>query len=261
MQKVIIIGFLSLFILSACLRATVQFPETLSCEETANAADLLTPDTKLIFEGTEARKYADKSVEFCKTHQPQSLRDCISRDNEDDRHACIISLGIQAKDSTVCGKNLDCLIGYAIAHPNKDCTTYDKKVLQNACFFVKTYISRERKYCDFVEIKTWKDETCKKAIDDPSSEEKFMECYINRYKCLWGISDQTSDVSICDSMEDSFEKDICYMSYAIKTSNRDICNKVKGIDWPRSPTLCQEVVGQPFPEKYKENGLFQAAGL
>lgn len=257
MQKPIIISFLFLFILSGCFRAAVQFPEILSCEEASDAANLLTPETKLIFEGISAKQYVDKSVEFCKTHQLNSKRDCLIN-NKDDYEICMTSLGIKAKDRTICGKNQNCLLGYATSHPNENCALYDKKSLQNVCFYTKAHFSHERKYCDFIETKNWKDESCSKA---PSNKDAFTACYLNQYKCLWGVSDQASDVSICDSMEDSFEKDVCYMSYAIKTSNQDICSKMKGTDWPKSPTLCQEVVRQPFPEKYKENGLFGTKGF
>ncbi len=252
--------FLTVVFLTACSndssdsKEITSFDTTLNCEQAGRAMLMLTGETVAAFSGgEEVNTYTDGFIDWCSSHPDLTLFDCEAFSDTEFEY-CVKSVGVLGKFP--CLDSFQCKTAFAASHI-ADCGIFENQKdgpngvpLEHVCLFSLAYISRERDACDQIVQLSFDDPLCEE-------EENLGKCYLNRYKCLWGVSDQTNDVNICDSMDPSFERSLCYFSYSVKNSKPEYCEKIDGgsVFGERiSSKLCLKMVGKPIDEELVENG-------
>ena len=206
-----------------------QYTATLNCEEAIDASIFLTKETSDIFNGIELAKNTEKAKTFC--GKPQTVSNCSQTSGNRYCKTQNTIAGIQTDEASKCKNNGDCLIGYSMSHP-KDCDAFadeppintvrsiSGKGLKNVCLFSQAFIRKDTSPCEKIDQIT--------SLN--ANSENIYEHYWNRNKCLWGVSDHTNNVTICENMLApegiSFEKDLCFMSYALKNKDKSFCQNV-----------------------------------
>lgn len=264
--------FLTIIFLTACGNSSFKdsektaFDKVLNCEQAGKAMLLLTSETVAAFSGgEEANTYMENFITWCSNHPDVTILDCEAFSDTEFEY-CVRSVGVWG-DSLGCMDSADCKIAFASSHI-EDCSSFKNEKaeflgesyfdLKSVCLFSLAYMNRERDACDQIEQLSYAGASCDK-------EENWGTCYLNRYKCLWGVSDQTNDVSICDSMNPSFERSLCYFSYAVKNNKPEYCEKMEkesessfGLSYSfgdrLSTELCLNMVGKPINEELIESG-------
>lgn len=186
----------------------------LSCEETFDTQEVLTTKTSELMNGKEQIRLLNEIKEKCNENK-------IARECTDDSRTCKLIAGIKAKTINECNNEEDCLSGFAAAHI-EDCSKFEGKN-KNMCLFSRAYITNNVEDCGQIKEISFDEIEPTFSSVDYSIIETF---YYNRNKCLWGISDRLNDVQVCETMNESTEKDVCFLSYSLKNKKVDYCSKI-----------------------------------
>ena len=196
----------------------------LNCEEALDAAQIFTTTTSDVFNGMAVSEATAEAKKQCS--KIRSINDCHDS-------VCKMIVGTKSDSLKDCNGDHDCLAGYSLSHI-RDCEelSNDKKteVFKNICLISRAHTTKNTSECDKIdEISSM----------DATKDGRFNESYyFSRNKCLWGVSDQTDDMNICENMTDSQEKDLCFFSYAIKTKDSNVCNKISLKYFTNAKELC-----------------------
>lgn len=231
MKKFISIALLPLILLTACNSADkVSTNTTLTCDEFIDAAILfITPETGKLINGALASVISNDMVkkiqEYCESDSPESVEDCADEQ-------CITVFALRASDLSECEDNEKCMQMFAASHI-EDCSSYNDVPLgKSLCLYSKAHLTKDYQVCNDLEYDSL--DTC---MSQPDFD--YEECYYNRSKCIWGISDIIENVDLCAKIEAPIERDICYLSHALKKEDNSICASI--VD-ENSKKYCEEVI-------------------
>ncbi len=221
--------------------------EVFSCRETYEIGTFFTRETSDYFNGAEFQSIINNEIEFCESYNNTSLSDCTAIEDNQKRMACYVSLVIQLDDFSNCEGDEDCELYFIFSHFSHfgSCDELPEEYQRRACLFSKTYVERDASYCYQIEDLS----TMLGACDGKFSK----ECYYNQYKCLWGVSDHLNAVSYCEEMQESVERDVCYISLAMKNDDDSYCEGITYIQ--ENVERCITAVDEGFP--VSEQGAFQ----
>lgn len=213
--------------------------ENISCDEIKPYLSQLSEETAIAFNGAESEEFIKSIINNCKNEKIASVESCNSIANDAEKKVCLFGVGAKIKTIDECENNSDCLQIFASTH-FKDCSIFKNKkdtaALENICLYSQAINSLDIKYCNEIKIEKISSEECKNL-----NEDNFNKCYFNKYKCLWVISDLKNELSICETMEKSFEKDVCLLSNAIENRDVKVCKQLELIFTEK---YCKELIEQ-----------------
>lgn len=254
--SIIIVG--SVFLLAACgtsLQDTkVVQQTTVDCQTLGDIFLFLTPETSDVMQGKEVTALAQNLADYCKNNDVKPLDSCVGLSDSDEQRRCYYTYGHRAESIEECDGNDNCLIGFTATQID-NCDQYEGLVGKNGisfrsnCLFARAFVSRDGKYCREIEEKTF--DEC-----GDSRDQNLALCYMNQYKCLWGVSDHTDDTSLCEEMDASSEKDICLLSHALKSGSTKLCSEIS--TYKKYQTACFEMAADA--SKIPEEGVLNAIG-
>lgn len=198
----------------------------LNCDETEVALVGLTNETSLLFNDPLINDATKAFNAYCKSKKIISISECEKESTSDNVMYCKMAYGAKADSYEECNSDDFCLNAYATSHIG-DCSLFaDLKLgrfpLENICRFASASFYKDSSYCEDISMISLSSPECYYGSG------RGEECDFSKNKCLWIVSDQNNDLTICEFMADSPEKDICILSYAMKNSKIELCEGLKG---------------------------------
>lgn len=215
-----------------------QINKQVTCEELAHRSVFITQKTSDALNGTTLSKAMGQFIEYCENNEVIDIIECEKNTiDQNEKLLCYVTLGLNAKSIDVCESNKKCETGFLMKGA-KDCHQFKNiESGEGACLYAQAYSTEKREYCDQIEFDLFT-KSCDFKYDTP-------QCYYTKNKCLWALSDKTDNVSLCDELPISMEKNICYIAAALRHSDVTQCEKITYSDTAKN--ICKDVLNGKAP--------------
>lgn len=231
---------------------TDQFrePGVLKCETALDLITGLSDESAVLIDGSRLKNLLGVMKQHCS--QVKTHADCekMSETSMFDKVACYRVLGINVNSMDECKDNIYCMSTYYRSHITNCEIPGDDPSLQlfrNLCNTTAALANKDTTGCYKIDKLSWADEQMKDETD--------FSYYYNRNSCLWSVSDMRNDPGICDNMTESPEKDMCYLNYAVKTNNTEMCSKISDL-YTNAKDVCLH--HGSYEKAMKGAGLYKA---